>query len=352
MSILIIAATDDVHVPYVTQHLLKANADFAWFDPQDFPSKVSITVDYSPNGLLSSVLHLPDRRIDLQKLTSVWNRARVRPKAPTNTTQEQKWWIEESATRFLSELYECINCFWLPERPESEREPFRLTNPPKKDGGANPHRTQQPSPHNKLHQLRLAASLGFAIPRTRVTNDPDALLDFYETSTRRLISKKAIPLANWRHGERVQAYTHPIEPADILRYQTVRYTPVVFQENIPKLFELRVTVVGDQIFCAAIDSHASHRVATDWRHYLDLGGERMYSVHTLPPVVHSRCIQLLKSLGLSYGAIDLILTPEGEYFFLEINPGGQWGWIENYTGMPISQAVADLLMHSHKIGNS
>ena len=348
MTILIIAAADDAHVPYVTQHLIKADADFVCFDPQDFPSRVAITVDYSQRGFKSLLLQLPDRTIDLQALTSVWNRARVRPKAPTNALKEQQWWIEESATRFLSELYECINCLWVPERPESEREPFRLTNPPNKEVGANPHRAQHPSPHNKLYQLQLAATLGFAIPPTRVTNDPDALLDFYESSSRPLISKKAIPLANWRHGERVQAYTHPVKPADIIRYQSVRYTPVVFQENVAKHCELRVTVVGDQVFSAAIDSHASHRVATDWRHYLDVGGERMYSIHTLPQEVHGRCIQLLKSLGLCYGAIDLILTPDGEYVFLEINPGGQWGWIENYTGLPISQAVAQLLMHPNQ----
>lgn len=81
----------------------------------------------------------------------------------------------------------------------------------------------------------------------------------------------------------------------------------------------------------------------DWRHY---DNERAtYAPHTLPTAIEALCVRLLRVLNLSFGAIDMVLTPAGEYIFLEINPSGQWGWIEDLTGLPISNAVAELLVH-------
>jgi glutathione synthase/RimK-type ligase-like ATP-grasp enzyme len=124
----------------------------------------------------------------------------------------------------------------------------------------------------------------------------------------------------------------------------VGLAPVVFQENMAKRLEMRVTVVGEQVFAAEIRSPEHFRTGTDWRHYQEFGCEGFYAVHSLPADVSQRCVRLCQELGLCYGAIDLILTPTGEYVFLEVNPGGQWGWIEEFTGLPISEAVARLLM--------
>jgi glutathione synthase/RimK-type ligase-like ATP-grasp enzyme len=68
----------------------------------------------------------------------------------------------------------------------------------------------------------------------------------------------------------------------------------------------------------------------------------------LPPEIQDKCVRLVEQLELSYGAIDMVLTPEGRYVFLEINPNGQYLWIEEQTGMPISAALCDLLMDQSK----
>ena len=65
--------------------------------------------------------------------------------------------------------------------------------------------------------------------------------------------------------------------------------------------------------------------------------------HALPPEVQERCVRLVERLELCYGAIDMILTPDGRYVFIETNPSGQYIWIENETGLPISAAICDFL---------
>jgi glutathione synthase/RimK-type ligase-like ATP-grasp enzyme len=117
---------------------------------------------------------------------------------------------------------------------------------------------------------------------------------------------------------------------------------MIFQAYVPKRLEVRVTVVGSAIFPAEIHSQQTHRTRHDWRRYDH--GETPYLPHALPGHVAERCLRLVAELGLCYGAIDLVLTPDGRYVFLEINPNGQYLWIEHATGMPISGAVCDLLL--------
>ncbi len=116
----------------------------------------------------------------------------------------------------------------------------------------------------------------------------------------------------------------------------------MFQEYVQKSFEVRVTAVGETIFAAAIHSQMSPRSRVDWRRY-DLD-HTPYEPHSLPRVIEEKCYKLMAILGLHYGALDFIVQPDGKYVFLEINPVGQWGWIEYLTGLPITEAIADLLI--------
>ena len=111
---------------------------------------------------------------------------------------------------------------------------------------------------------------------------------------------------------------------------------------MPKRLELRITVVGQRVFAAEIHSQQSNHTRYDYRHYDD--NSTRYQPHTLPAEVAQRCLHLVARLGLYYGAIDMILTPDGRYVFLEINPNGQYLWIEQATRLPISDAICDLLL--------
>jgi len=123
--------------------------------------------------------------------------------------------------------------------------------------------------------------------------------------------------------------------ADMEKYDV---TPCIFQQEIKKKLELRVTVIGKEVFCAQVDSQKSMESRTDWRRE-----KNKFESFNLPIDVAEMCVSLVEKLGLRFGAIDLILTPDDSFVFLEINPNGQWVWIETETGLKISEALINEL---------
>jgi glutathione synthase/RimK-type ligase-like ATP-grasp enzyme len=136
-------------------------------------------------------------------------------------------------------------------------------------------------------------------------------------------------------------YTELVTKRDIQNLETIRLCPMTFQAYIPKRLELRITVVGERVFAAEIHSQISNHTQFDWRRY-DLA-RTPHASHVLPHHLELKCVELVRRLGLVYGAIDMILTPDGKYVFLEINPNGQYLWIEELTDLPISEAICDHL---------
>jgi hypothetical protein len=110
---------------------------------------------------------------------------------------------------------------------------------------------------------------------------------------------------------------------------------------VPKRFELRISVVGEQVFAAEIQSQDSNHTRHDWRRYDSF--RTVYRQHTLPDDLHQRCVRLIKLMGLRFGAIDMVFTPDGRYVFLELNPNGQYLWLEEAANLPISDAIVDEL---------
>jgi glutathione synthase/RimK-type ligase-like ATP-grasp enzyme len=141
-------------------------------------------------------------------------------------------------------------------------------------------------------------------------------------------------------------YTEAVSKRHMGYAASLQYCPVIFQAYVAKQFELRVTVVGKQVFAAEIHSQLTNHTRYDWRRY-DLS-RTPHLRHELPPGIQQKCVELVERLELSYGAIDMVLTPEGQYVFLEINPNGQYLWIEEQTGLPISAALCDLLMNESR----
>ena len=181
-------------------------------------------------------------------------------------------------------------------------------------------------------------------PETLVTSNPDEAESFilnlkpkrvvYKTLSRPLISDV---------GDEVRSvFTSEISEITTPMRSAIRVAPCLFQEYIEKDYELRITVVGNQVFAARIYSQEHEETKLDWRrdqHKVTLRHE----VENLDPQLERMCINLTRSLGLTFGAIDMIVTPRQERVFLEINPNGQWGWIEKLTGLPIADALIDVL---------
>jgi glutathione synthase/RimK-type ligase-like ATP-grasp enzyme len=110
---------------------------------------------------------------------------------------------------------------------------------------------------------------------------------------------------------------------------------------VPKRFDVRVTIVGRQVFAAAIDSQSDLSASIDWR--LTDNPALPHHAVTLPESLTANLIRLMECLGLTFGAIDLVERPDGEFVFLEVNPSGQWLWLDRMLDLGISEAVADWL---------
>jgi hypothetical protein len=105
-----------------------------------------------------------------------------------------------------------------------------------------------------------------------------------------------------------------------------------------------VTIVGRELFSASIDSQSVPSAIVDWRQ--SETEDLPHSIHQLPQDIQAKCLAYMDALGLSFGALDLVLTPNNEYVFLEVNSSGQWVWIEDKLNLPISETIADWLWTS------
>ena len=196
---------------------------------------------------------------------------------------------------------------------------------------------------NKQLQLQAARELGLDIPRTLTTNDPTAVRDFAKNCEGGMVTKMLSSFAVYDEGKELVVFTNPVKPEDLADLSGLTLCPVTFQELLPKSLELRVTVVGHRVMSAALDSRVSVRAAHDWRR----DGSRMvqdWQPYQLPSEIEEKILRLMDYFSLNYGAIDIILTPDGRHVFLELNPSGEFFWLERTPGLPISQAIADLLL--------
>ena len=137
-------------------------------------------------------------------------------------------------------------------------------------------------------------------------------------------------------------YTSPLTEATLSRINLIQDLPGIFQELIRKDYDMRLTVVGESMFAARILSQQSERARLDWR---IAPYDLKHEVIDLPRDIRDKVCAFMAECGLVYSCLDFIVTPEGQYVFLESNPRGQYLWIEELTGMPITDAIADALMN-------
>lgn len=322
--ILILTEPTDPHADHMEQKLRERGAEFIRFDPAEFPSNAEISHSFGVNGQLESRLSLGRKRVDLDDLKSVWYR-RPGASVPHAEIADKltRDYVVEECKRFMHDTWNSLDSLWLPG-PESVIRRAEL----------------------KASQLKAAGSIGFELPPTLFTNSPADFLDFYRKHNGNIVSKLTSSALYKYIAKDFSRYTQVVSRRDVAHSRSIRLSPVIFQAYVPKRVELRITVVGGEVFAAEIHSQHSNHTRHDWRRYDHF--QTPYFPHELPAHVQQLCVQLVERLGLCYGAIDMVLTPDDRYVFLEINPNGQYLWIEIMTGLPISDAVCDLLMSGNR----
>jgi glutathione synthase/RimK-type ligase-like ATP-grasp enzyme len=215
----------------------------------------------------------------------------------------------------------------------------------------NPYLMDARLDENKLLGARLARDCGLETIPTVLTDDRDEwtrAVDVFTHSGRGSVVVK--PASAWaalsrEDDARLTMFTTRLTKHEALELTDfVRHAPVIVQPYVEKQYELRVTIVDGRPFCCRIDSQASQTTAVDWRRY-DIANTP-HTAYDLDSAVARRLRDFMNRAGLVYAAIDMIITPAGRPVFVEANPAGQFGWIEDLVGLPISAAIADWLLAS------
>lgn len=320
--VLIVSTEFDPHADIIINQLHKRRIPFVRFNTEDFPLRASLTILFE--GILhAEELSFPNNpQIRGSDITAVWYRRPAPFEFPSGFSPAAHIFAERETRATIQGLWQLLDCLWV-NHPESNR-----------------------IAELKLKQLKIASQLGFEIPKTLITNDPEEARKFFKSCSGNIVIKCLTGGLVTDNFDSTAIYTNVVGERDMEYVDNIRYTPTLFQEYVPKDIELRITVVGKKVFAAEIHSQTREKTLVDWRRdALNLP----HKEHQLPKEIEKKCIALVNFFSLHFGAIDMILTPEGRYVFLEINPNGQWAWVEDLTGMPISEALVELLTGQQEI---
>ena len=317
--IVAVSSPRDGHATAVLQSLRQVGANAALLDLSDFPKNLSVAMHFNGDG--RSRQGTPEFTLgdlDLSAPVVIWWR---RPGHfclhDEIVDPVYRSFAYSEADAALSGLWLALDAFWVN------------------------HPTREAEASRKVYQLKLAQKLGFAIPTTLVSNNPAEVHTFVQTYGHEQVVYKA-----FSGTEQAWRETRIMHESEVEFIEAVKFAPVIFQEYIPARVDLRVTVVGDEVFPAAIYSQETS-YKFDYR--MDMDHARV-EPFPLPDAEADRLRRYMSHLGLVYGAIDLRLTPDDRIVFLEINPSGQWLFIEHRTGQPITEALVRLLVAQERFG--
>jgi glutathione synthase/RimK-type ligase-like ATP-grasp enzyme len=310
--ILIISSARDDHAKAVMRALAKMQAVFHLLDLSEFPQHSNLAFKYNSGNHAEYTLEYSNgKRVNLSACGAIWWRRpqSFLPHPEIDAVAYQRFVMTESYEAYMG-LWHSLSAFWV--------------NRPLRDEIA----------HRKVYQLTVAQRLGLRIPETLITNNPDEAENFIARFGCDNTVYKAFSATeqHWRETRILKQNEMPL-------LDKVKYAPVIFQEYIHAFYDIRLTVIGEHLFPAAIYSQQT-TYKEDMR--MDLSSAKVEPVE-MPEPIRQNIRALMKELDLRYGAIDLRLTPDGEYVFLEINPAGQWLFIEEKTRQPMTQTMAELL---------
>lgn len=280
-----------------------------------FPEQLSLDAELRAGGWTGR-LATAHRKVALPEIRSIWYRSPSAFRFPSGLSSCERQHAQHEAKLGLGGVLSSLPVLWV-------NHPGRHA-----DAGYKPR------------QLVAAARAGLSVPPTLVTNEKAAVRRFAKLCQPPGVITKMLgaPAISEQGGRRV-ALTQRVSTADLRDLRGVEVTAHQFQQWVPKREEARVIVVGGQVYAVAIRAHSA-AARVDWRaDYAALSYERI-----VPPEDVQRGVrEVMDELGLLYGAFDFVISPDGRWVFLEVNPGGQFGWLEDHTDLPLTAALTDLL---------
>lgn len=321
MTILIIThSQDNQSIPLVLGAIADQGGKAFRFDTDKFPTEVRLDVYYG-KGCERLILESDDQKLDLSEVSAVWyRRIAIGARIPSTMDRQLRQASIGESRATIQGMIASIKGFHLDPIPHIRRA------------------------ENKQLQLQVAREVGLDIPRTLTTNNPLSVRQFASECEQGIITKMLSSFAIYdEQGRENVVFTNPVAPEDLDHLDGLRFCPMTFQEKVPKALELRTIIVGKRVFTAAVDSQALQKARYDWRRQ-GIPLLNAWQPYDLPQDVEEKLLKLMTNFRLNYGAIDIILTPDNRHVFLEVNPVGEFFWLEGCPGLPISQAIADVLL--------
>jgi len=324
--ILIVSSREDYTADFVVLQLTKMKIPFIRFNTEDFPSlsESSIRITTGKSPVLDWSLTVRGRRIELNQVSGIWYR---RPRRPSlsqfSLGLDDGKWAQSECEALLRSLWETSDGVMV-STPSAIR------------------RAEE-----KPLQLQIAAEAGMTIPESLISNDPELLKDAIIQGGS-WISK---PLWSGSYPDQngdLAIWCEDIDPTLITADpEELRVAPFILQRKVDKAFDSRVVMFGDVGFAFSIRQKGSAELLTDWR--AAEPSSLFYEGYPLPSDLQDQCSHVLAKLNLKFGAFDFAVLPNGEHIFLEVNPNGQWAWLEIATGVELSQALIQLLNQNRDV---
>ncbi|QZT37109.1 hypothetical protein K5X82_18025 [Halosquirtibacter xylanolyticus] len=316
-KVLLITNKEDVTTNYVEEELKCREISYYRFNTEELTKSVHLDLDLS-----NSQQYLYDDNLecyfDLRSFSSVYFRRAVLPCYSNEELSDDELFFVNNENKYTLEgIYKLLRgANWISSL-------FAIREA-----------------ENKIYQLDIAKRIGFTIPDSIVSNRYKSLSMFFNRNDYDCIIK---PIHSGRVGcsnKLGQVFTNKIE--DLGNKDQMESYVNFLQKHIRKKGDIRVTVVGNKFYSVFIDSQRNLDSEIDWRKDQD---KLIYSRHSLPDNIETMCISLLAKLNLGFGAIDFILTEDDSYVFLEINPNGQWAWVEMVVGYNIKREIVNGLVY-------
>lgn len=196
---------------------------------------------------------------------------------------------------------------------------------------------------NTLRQLNTAKHVGLNIPETLVTQSKQQVLNFFKKHDGKIIYKMLHNQPPHLYGYSVPP-TRAVNRSEIDLLNEYMICPTLFQEQVEFEVEFRITIVENKVFVAG-------QVPIDLKNHKDSAvkdirfSDKRFFACDLPLQIKEKLIRLVRLFNLHYAAIDMALTKDGRYIFFEINPSGQWAWVETATNLPITRSIAQCMIN-------
>ncbi len=315
MTVLVLTRQLDPVADLVVAELNTRGAPVVRLDPGDLPVRGSFTARLGGPEGWAGVWRGQHRDLHFDTVSAVYWRRPSPSRATADLPGDVRRWADAESRAGFRGVLDALPGIWV--------------NHPRVNSAA----ASTPA------ALAEAARCGLRVPRSVVTNDPEAAQEFVASLPGAVAAYKSIGTGGpvTRDGVTYASWTSKVHAEEVT--DAVGLSAHYFSEWIDKAYEVRLTVVGERLFASEIHAE-SEEARIDFRRDYDA---LTYKTCQVPDKIETRVLRLMRAFGLRYAALDFLVTQGGEWLLCDVNPNGQFGWIDELR-QPITEALADILL--------